>query len=67
MSETLQHALLDTLEWLKILSREGVRPEAAWARFQVLRQQHPETQMDLAWEEEALDASLHGWRAEGNS
>jgi putative peptide maturation system protein len=59
MTRTRQQAVLDTLEWLMSLSREGIRPEEAQSRLQSLRQQHPETPLELLWEEEAFDGSVH--------
>jgi putative peptide maturation system protein len=59
MSDTLTPALCATLEYLKGLSREGVRPEEARARLQRLRGRHPEARVDLLWEEEACDRSVH--------
>jgi putative peptide maturation system protein len=49
----------DALDYLKTLIREGVRPSEALARLQTLRQRHPDTEMELVWEEQAYDASLH--------
>jgi putative peptide maturation system protein len=59
MTGTFRQAVADALAWLMTLSRERVRPEAARSRLQLLRQQHPETQLELLWEEEAYDGSVH--------
>jgi putative peptide maturation system protein len=59
MTRTLQQAVLDTLEWLMVVSQEELRQEAAGTRFQVLRLQHADTPLELLWEEEAFDGSVH--------
>jgi putative peptide maturation system protein len=59
MNGTFQQALVSTLDTLMDLSREGVRPEEAWARLRLLRQGHPGIGMELLWEEESYDSSVH--------
>jgi putative peptide maturation system protein len=59
MKSKLQQALVDTLEYLKSLSQEGIQPEEARARLRVLQRQYSDTKMDLVWEEEAYDHSMH--------
>src|SRR5262245_31538064 len=59
MTDTLTPALCAALDYLKGLSRERVRPEEARARLQTLRGRHPEARLDLLWEEEACDRSVH--------
>lgn len=58
-NNTLEQTLADTLEYLMSLVREDIRPEEAQARFCLLQKQYPETGMDLLWEEEAYDQSVH--------
>jgi hypothetical protein len=41
------------------LHREGIRPPEAQARLHHLQQRHAGTSIDLVWEEEMLDRSLH--------
>jgi putative peptide maturation system protein len=58
MSDPL-HQLPEALDYLKALIREGVGPAEALARLRALRQRHPDTEMELVWEEQAYDSSLH--------
>src|SRR5262245_52676270 len=51
--------LVDTLEYLRTLIRESVRPEEARARLRLLQDSHPRARMELLWEEEACDYSVH--------
>jgi putative peptide maturation system protein len=59
MNNTLGQTLGNTLEYLMSLVREGIQPEEARTRLYQLQQQHPDTQMDLLWEEEVYDQSFH--------
>lgn len=59
MNAMLPQVLFDMLDYLMMLSREGIRPEEAKARLRTLQQQYPDTGMDLLWEEEAYDRSVH--------
>jgi putative peptide maturation system protein len=59
MNGTLEQALASALETLMEFSREGIRPEEARARLRLLSQQHPDIGMDLLWEEESYDNSVH--------
>src|SRR5712692_910098 len=59
MEDTLQQALIDTLDYLMMLSREGTGPEEARARLRTLQKRYPDITMDLLWEEEAYDQSVH--------
>src|SRR5262245_28114686 len=59
MNEKLERALIDILDFLMTLSREGIRPEESKARLSLLQQRHPTTKMSLLWEEEAYDESTH--------
>ena len=59
MNATLQQAVSDTLEYLMTLGREGVRPQEAKERLRLLEKRHPDTGMNLVWEEEVYDGSVH--------
>lgn len=59
MNNTLQQTLVDTLEYLMSLVREGTLPEEARTRLCLLQKQYPDTGIDLLWEEEAYDQSIH--------
>lgn len=59
MTEPLAPALCAALDYLKGLRRDGARPPEARARLQALRGRHPEARLDLLWEEEACDRSVH--------
>jgi putative peptide maturation system protein len=59
MNITVEQTLVDTLEYLMSLTQEGTRPEEAKVRLRHLQKQHPDTKMDLLWEEEAYDYSVH--------
>src|SRR3712207_3109767 len=59
MNNTLERALVDTLEYLMSLVQEGIQPEEARARLRLLQKQHSNMEMDLLWEEEVYDQSVH--------
>src|SRR3989442_911758 len=59
MKATLQQTLIDTLDYLMTLSREGLRPKEAQTRLRLLQKRRPDIGMDLLWEEEAYDQSVH--------
>lgn len=59
MSATPQQAVSDTLDYLMTLVQEGVRPQEAKARLRLLQKQHPDTGMNLVWEEDVYDGSMH--------
>jgi putative peptide maturation system protein len=59
MADPLTPALGAALDYLKALNRDGVRPAEARARLQGLRGRYPEARVDLLWEEEACDRSVH--------
>jgi putative peptide maturation system protein len=59
MSRELQQPLLDALDYLMTLSQESVQPAEAKAGLRFLQKQYPETGMELLWEEEAYDQSIH--------
>jgi putative peptide maturation system protein len=59
MTNDLLPAVSETLAELMALSREGVRPAEARTRLRPLREKYPETGLELLWQEEAYDASIH--------
>jgi len=59
MNDTLQQALTETLEYLLILTRDNIQPQEAKTRLRLLQQRYPDTRMDLLWEQEAYDHSVH--------
>jgi putative peptide maturation system protein len=59
MNDSMQQAVLDTLEFLSALQRESVRPNEARARLQSLRKRHPDLSLDLLLEEQVYDQSVH--------
>ena len=59
MADPLTPALSAALDYLKALHRDRVRPAEARARLQGLRGRHPEARLDLLWEEEPCDYSVH--------
>ncbi|HEY3080260.1 MAG TPA: TIGR04500 family putative peptide maturation system protein [Chloroflexota bacterium] len=59
MNGPLGPALGDTLDYLRALTREGVRPDDAWERLRPLQERYPETPLDLVWLEETYDRSVH--------
>lgn len=59
MTRIPEHAVLGTLEYLMSLSRDEVRPGEAKSRMRELRQRHPETELELVWEEEAFERAVH--------
>ncbi len=59
MNETLTSTLASSLEFLQGLARDGVRPEQARQRLHLLQGNSPSISVDLIWEEEAYDQSMH--------
>jgi putative peptide maturation system protein len=59
LSEQLQHAVADALGYLRALEDEQLRPHEARRRLDALRARHPEIGLELVWEEEAYDGSVH--------
>jgi putative peptide maturation system protein len=59
MMDTLQQVLVASLDYLLTLSREAVRPEEARVGLRLLQGRYPNTRMNLVWEEEAYDRSVH--------
>jgi putative peptide maturation system protein len=59
MNNTFKQTLVDTLEYLILLNQEEIRPDEARKRFHLLQKQYPDTEMNLLWEEETYDKSVH--------
>lgn len=59
MKTALQHVLVETLDYLMTLSQKDTQPEEAKARFRHLQKQYPDTKLELLWEREEYDRSLH--------
>src|SRR5688572_20120200 len=55
----LQRAVSETLDYLLTLVRDGTRPTEAKTRLHALRDHHPAIELDLVWQEEVYDGSLH--------
>ncbi|MDQ3654772.1 MAG: TIGR04500 family putative peptide maturation system protein [Chloroflexota bacterium] len=59
MIDILPSALTDALTCLTDLNRDRSRPEQALARIRSLQERYPAIRIDLLWEEETYDDSLH--------
>src|SRR6185503_13706314 len=59
MTDDTRQAVADTFEWLRAVSREGLRPEAARSRLALLQTRQPGTKLELLWEEEPYDRFVH--------
>jgi putative peptide maturation system protein len=59
MDESGRTAVLDVLECLESLVHEGAQPGDAASRIETLRVRHPHTHIELVWQEEPFDESLH--------
>lgn len=59
MSSSLQQAIVSTLDCLIKLCEDEVRPAEARDRVRLLQSQQSDVAMQLVWEEEAYDKSLH--------
>ena len=59
MTLELASLLTDTLDCLRTLRRERVRPDAARASIRRLTKAYAPVDIDLVWEEEPYDGSLH--------
>jgi putative peptide maturation system protein len=55
----VRRTLSDTLDCLMELAGQNVAPDAARERFRRFQQQHHTTPMDLVWEVERIDGSVH--------
>jgi putative peptide maturation system protein len=51
--------LNDTLQQLRSIARSRIQPQEAKARFNIIQKQYPETKIDLVWEQETYDRSIH--------
>jgi putative peptide maturation system protein len=51
--------LNDTLQQLKAIAKSRIQPQEAKARFNIIQKQYPETKIDLVWEQETYDRSIH--------
>src|SRR5689334_2787862 len=59
MTENLSEVVADVVAFLMLANRDGVRPRDARARLRTLQARHRDVEMELLWEEEAYDHSLH--------
>ncbi len=59
MTDTMSPALIDALAYLTEVHHDGMRPAEAHARLRCLQDLHPSINIDLLWEEEAYDGSVH--------
>ena len=56
---TSHQMLADTLDYLQQLAADNTKPEQALDRLRSLQARYPETRIDLLWEVEAYDSSVH--------
>jgi putative peptide maturation system protein len=59
MKENVQQTLVETLEYLVTLVRDGIRPEDARSGLRPLQMRHSEVGIQLIWEEEPYNRSIH--------
>lgn len=59
MNESILAATRDALALLVKPREERIEPEAAQARFQALRARHPEPWMNIVWEQESYEETIH--------
>lgn len=59
INDTLQQQLGDALDYLVQLGEEATKPEEAKARLRLLPQRYPDTAIELLWEEQKYDQSVH--------
>jgi len=59
MTETVQQTLVETLDYLMALVRDGTRPEQAKSGLRPLQMRYSDVGMQLIWEEEPYDRSIH--------
>src|SRR2546427_11756733 len=59
MKPMLSQALNDTLDYLQALAQEKIKPAEAKARLRALQGRYPEMPLELLWEEESFDRSVH--------
>jgi putative peptide maturation system protein len=59
MNENAIRATMSSLRYIEDLARDQIRPEEARSGLRLLQGRFPELQLDLLWEEEAYDQSVH--------
>jgi putative peptide maturation system protein len=59
MNDQTRQLLLDALDLLAEMNAEGLRPTQAQARLRPLQGRYPGHAIDMVWEEEAYDGSVH--------
>jgi putative peptide maturation system protein len=59
MENTVGQTVIDTLDYLMSIVREGTEPEEAKSGLRPLQRRHSDVAMHLIWEEEAYDRSHH--------
>src|SRR5262245_20981737 len=59
MQRTVEQAVVDTLDYLMTLIRDRTRPDAAKTGLRPLQQRHSGMGLQLIWEEETFDQSIH--------
>lgn len=59
MNQALERALIDSLDCLADLVQAGTQPEEARKRVRLLHADHPDIKMELLWEEQPYDRSVH--------
>jgi putative peptide maturation system protein len=59
MNEDVRQAVFDALNCLMTIDRERTRPRDAQRRLAEVAAVHPRVGMELVWEEESYDGSLH--------
>jgi putative peptide maturation system protein len=59
MLEATHSTLLEVLEYLATLMRDEVDPERASDGLGEVRSRHPQTSIELIWQEQGFDQSLH--------
>lgn len=59
MNDSLRQALIEALDYLQALQREGVRPDEARARLQSFRGQHRDLAIELLHEIQHYDDTVH--------
>lgn len=59
MNEDVLRSISDVLTYLSDLDREKVPPEDAERRLSLLRRRHPDLSLELLWEIQSYDASVH--------
>jgi len=59
MHEANHHVLQDVLGYLQGLVGERAAPDVALQRLTPVRDRHPDTSIDVVWEDQAFDGSMH--------